>query len=171
MLERALAPGLLVLALGTSQVAREEPSRDPIPALLTEVRQLRLAMERSATMTPRIQLLTSRMSLQDERVSRMSRQAEGLRDEVDRLAVQGRELAMRAKQLEEALAAETDPQRRSELEEVQRSVKAETELQAERRQLTRAREAEAASALATEQARWTELSERLDELESLLEPR
>jgi hypothetical protein len=165
MLERALAPGLLVLALGTSQVAREEPSRDPIPALLTEVRQLRIAMERSATMTPRIQLLTSRMSLQDERVSRMSRQAEGL------LAVQGRELAMRAKQLEEALAAETDPQRRSELEEVQRSVKAETELQAERRQLTRAREAEAASALATEQARWTELSERLDELESLLEPR
>jgi hypothetical protein len=141
---------------------------EPIPALLNEVRLLRMAMERSATVSPRIQLLTSRMALQDERVYRFARQAESLRDEIDRVAFQNRESATRANQFEEMLALEADPTKRREIEEAQRFMKSESELQASREQLLRTRETEAAALLATEQTRWMELSQSLDELERML---
>ena len=169
MLERLSAIGLVVLAATTPRAAAEQKSVDPIAALLAEVRQLRIVMERSAAVGPRIQLLTSRMALQDERVFRTARQVDSLRDELQRLTTQSQELAARTTQLEEALRTATDPGKQLELREALRFVKTEAELQATREQQTRAREAEAASALAQEQARWTELSQRLDDIEALLD--
>jgi septal ring factor EnvC (AmiA/AmiB activator) len=170
--QRPVAIALVVLALSALVAAASPQSTpDPVPALLAEVRQLRIAIERSATVNPRIQLFTSRMALQDERVFRVARQVESLRDELDRLTTQGRESAARNKQFEEMLAGETDPQKRLELQETQRFTKIETELRAAREQLLRTREAEAANALAAEQARWMELSQKLDELERMLDNR
>jgi hypothetical protein len=166
-MRQLLIPLAGVLFLLTFPLVAQQ-SDDPLPALLNEVRLLRLAMERSATVSPRIQLLTSRMALQDERVYRFARQAESVRDELDRVTFQNREFATRAKQMEELLALEADPAKRREIEEAQRFMKSEAELQNSREQLLRARESEAATLLATEQTRWMELSQALDELERML---
>ena len=161
----SLAIGLL-LGIGIPVVAQQK--EDPIPALLNEVRLLRLAMERSATVSPRIQLLTSRMALQDERVYRFARQAESINDELERATFQNREFAARAKQMEEMLALEPDLAKRREFEDAQRFMKAEVELQASREQTLRARHTETANLLAAEQTRWVELTQALDELERML---
>jgi hypothetical protein len=165
----------VLAALAVSMVFRipgvQQPSSsDPISALLAEVRQLRLVMERTATVNPRIQLVTSRMALQDERVYRLARQAESLRDELERVTIESRESVTRTKQIEDLLANETDQKKRQDFEEALRFMKSETELRAMREQSLRMREAEAANTLAIEQAQWNELARRLDELERMLEP-
>jgi hypothetical protein len=142
---------------------------DPIAALLAELRQLRIVMERTATVNPRIQLVTSRMSLQDERVYRLTRQVENLRDELERMTMESREHAVRTRRLEDVLANETDQTKRLQMEEQLRHMKSESELWATREQLLRTRETEAANTLAVEQAHWNELTRRLDELERMLE--
>lgn len=170
-LER-LALGLLVGVVAVQpNVARQPAGPDPIPALLAEVHELRIVMERAATVGPRIQLLTSRMTLQDERVFRIARQTESLRDELDRIVVQRKEFATRAKQLEDLIVSETDPQKRRDLEDAQRFLKSEVETQTAREQLLQNRQAESVNMLALEQAQWNELVQRLDELERALEKR
>ena len=50
-----------------------------IQALLVEVRQLRLAMERSSSLVPRIQLAAQRLQAQQDRVDRLSRELRDFR--------------------------------------------------------------------------------------------
>src|SRR5713101_3329534 len=54
-----------------------------LQALLTEVHQLRIALERSTQIAPRIQIAVERLKLQQEQVARVSRQLQDLRHELD----------------------------------------------------------------------------------------
>ena len=66
----------LVLLLGLTLIPvtahAQAPVVDPIRELLTEVRALRIAMERSATVGARIQLLVARVQLQEQRIAELS---------------------------------------------------------------------------------------------------
>jgi len=130
-----------------------------IQALLSEVRQLRLALERSATATPRLQSLLQRMQWQQDTVSRLSGQLEGLREQ---LAQPLPEFDLSLRMTEHTMP----PEQRKMVEEELKKNKARFE---QERTQQRARESELASRLQAEQAKLNELSDRLDNLEKSLE--
>jgi predicted nucleic acid-binding Zn-ribbon protein len=138
---------------------------DTLSALLVEVRALRVAMERAASTTPQIQLLAARLTVQNERLARVSRDADAAHQDLERVQSQGATFAARAAQLEEAVARETDPARLRDLKSEQSGVKAQIDELALLESRFRARDAELANQVAAEQGQWIEVKRRFDELE------
>jgi gamma-glutamyl:cysteine ligase YbdK (ATP-grasp superfamily) len=128
-------------------------------------------MERMVTASPRIQILTSRLALQEERVYRLDNRLDSLRSELEGVQMSTTQLSARVKQIEEALARIPDPAERTAFEEQVTMLKAQLTLESGREQSLRVREAEAVQALAAEQNRWEDLNRRLDDLERLLDRR
>jgi uncharacterized phage infection (PIP) family protein YhgE len=154
----------IVLIVPAVMLAQSTPT-DTLSVLLSEVRQLRITMERAALTSPRIQLLGSRLGVQNERLSRASGHLEGLRQNLNRLSASIAQMTAQLQQMEDALAGESDPERRRRLVQEQRSLKQVLDQQTAEEQRTRAQETDAYNAFAAEQAAWTELNRRLDELE------
>ena len=148
--------------------AQQSTSTDAVAALLAEVRQLRIAMERSVTVAPRIELLGTRVAAQSERVSRASRDFDGVRQELDAVATNIASTTARMQDLEQMLSRATDPEQRNVFEQETRDLTRLIEEQTALEQRLRVREADLANALTVEEAQWAELSRRLDELERQL---
>jgi SMC interacting uncharacterized protein involved in chromosome segregation len=167
-----LSNALSILALATGTAFAQTATDNTIYTLLTEVRQLRLALERSALLAPKIQVTLQRMQLQQDAVSRVSRQLEDVRDQIAKAAAEEANLASHAKGLEERIAQEQEPVRRKQMEEEVKHLKqrlGKSEQQSMNEGQQRARESELAGRLQTEQAKMNELNERLTALERLLE--
>jgi len=170
---RAAALCLLVVTaplLAPAQQAGNELSSDKatIQALLVEVRQLRLALERSTSILPRVQLAAQRLQAQQDRVDRLSRELRNYRADSD--SKPGKEkLALALKQIESEMGQTQDAARRKEMENVSKSLAAEIEQVTFREQQDRAQEIELMSQLQSEQAKLRTLSDQLDALEKKLE--
>jgi len=138
-------------------------------ALLNEVRQLRLAIQRSNLSAYHAQLIIERMRSQRQHVDRL---AERLRDTRDRIAngkIPQAEFQHELKKIERLLSQEGDAERRQDLEERQDIFK--TRLAALAKEETRLQEAESQlnAQLQIEQARLAELDDQLDALRRELE--
>ncbi len=138
-----------------------------LQALLAEVRQLRLTMEKSISIGPHVQLVLQRVQLQDQKVARISQQLEEVRKRIGEETSRQTHAAEVLARVEQELPAETDPQRRKQLEESQAGLKLEAARGVDQ-QLT-AHESELASALRNEQAILSEFDSKLDALERQLE--
>ncbi len=138
-------------------------------ALLDEVRQLRLALQRNNLTAYRAQILLERLRAQQERVDRLTRELEALRNELVESKPHQAQMAEVLKGIESRLNQETDQARRNELEMEQRMVKAQLEQQAQRDERQREREAKLMAQLQIEQAKLEEINSRLDALENELE--
>ena len=171
----ALFVALLVAALAgdaaLQRVQAQQARPDPIAELLVEVRELRIAMERLASAGPRMQLLTSRLAIQEERANRAARDLEGIRSEIENARNETQGLRMQAKMVEDTLPKTAEPRERDELERQTPMIPGRLDALTARDQVLRAREAEAVGTVGQEQARWHDLSLRLDELERALENR
>jgi chromosome segregation ATPase len=162
----AFAPGVQV------RQAAPPAETDVLPALLTEVRGLRAAMEKMASAGPRVQLALGRVQLQEQRISTLIRRLDELRTAVGQAqgeydngqeALRGIEGALRNPRPDGPPIEELKLQQ----EEMPRRIaQALTKLQR-----ATADEAAMAADLATEQARWTDLNQRMEALESTLAPR
>src|SRR5439155_18263109 len=79
------------LALAARAVVRAAPqtapSSDPMNALLSEVHALRLAMEQSASIAPRVQLTLARLNIEEQRISQLAAQLEQVRRELSGAAL------------------------------------------------------------------------------------
>jgi predicted nucleic acid-binding Zn-ribbon protein len=160
---------LLLVGIASIGVAQERSQPDgTLQRLLGEVHQLRVAIERQASIGARVQLLSSRVALQDDRVYKLLQQLENVRREIMGLETQVKQTGERDAHLEEALASETDPKRREELEDAKKQFKAERALQTDMLGALRTRESDLANAAATEQAKLDEVTRRLDDLERSL---
>ena len=84
---------LIAAVLTAAGTTHAQTSDSAIQALLDEVRQLRLAVERSAVMAPKIQMTLQRMQLQQDSVSRASRQLEDLHGLLAKSAAEEADLA------------------------------------------------------------------------------
>ena len=60
-----------------AQAPARPAQNDVLAELLVEVRGLRLAMERAATVGARIQLLVARVQLQEQRIAEVARAGKG----------------------------------------------------------------------------------------------
>ena len=163
---RALGPGAQV------QQAASPASADVLPALLTEVRGLRAAMEKVASAGPRVQLALGRVQLQEQRINNLIRRL----DEVRASAV---ETQTSHDQMQEALRnIETElrspgPNGPSieQMKDRQAAFRHELAALAPKLQRVTADESALAADLASEQARWTDLNQRMEALEAALGPK
>jgi hypothetical protein len=162
-------PALLLTISVIPGVRAQTSSDQTIQALLAEVRQLRLTLERSAVIAPRIQVTLQRMQIQQDSVSRASRELEDLRAHLSKSAAEETRLSAQIKEAELNAAREQDPGRRRELETDVNAMKSLVEQQRIGDSQVRARESEIAGRLQTEQAKLDELNNRLNTLEQMLE--
>jgi len=146
------------------------PVTDPLSALLAEVHALRVTMERSSTVTPRVQLTLARLNIEEQRIAQLAAQLDQVRRELSATTREAQKLADQIPEIEKTLETAPDDRTRQGLEFERQEVKRKLKEQARLDQELRARENDSAQALATEQSRWLELNARLDDLERLLAP-
>jgi hypothetical protein len=146
-------------------IAQGTGSSDTLGALLVEVRAVRVAIERAASTTPQVQLLTARLSVQSERVSRAAHDADAVHQELVETERQQSIFAAQATEIQERIDAETDPKVQMELKVQQRALKDQIDAAVGAETRLRARDADLANALAAEQTQWAEINRRVDELE------
>lgn len=158
---------LAALAAGSAAAQTTSPDHATLQALLDEVRQLRMTLEKSVTLGPRMQLLLQRTQLQDARVARISQQLDEVRKQIAVETGRQSEVNERLAKVEQDISTETDAGRRAQLEDVRAQFKMAVAHGPD--QQLRARENELANALEGEQATLNDLNGRLDALERQLE--
>jgi hypothetical protein len=135
-----------------------------IRELTVEIRTLRSAIERTSESQLQSQVLGLYLNLQQNRVAQATARHDGFMRELEGLTNRDRELAQAAATGDLALTQETDPAKRRAMEQEQRAMKEEAERVSVQLQQVRTREAEASQSAQTEEARWTELISRLEQL-------
>jgi chromosome segregation ATPase len=162
-----VASGVVIGPRWVPAVSAQAPNPDVLSALLVEVRGLRASMEQMASAGPRIQLATARLQLQEQRINALVRRLEGLRQNLAVVESETADKQDRLARMEEALKQADQPGREEITQEVallRRDIAA-APAQVQRLQ---AEEAQASQELAMEQGRWSEINQRLDELDRAL---
>ncbi|MCU1275105.1 MAG: hypothetical protein JWO48_2536 [Bryobacterales bacterium] len=155
-----------ITAPASAQTAN--PDTPTIQALLTEVRQLRLALERSALLAPRMQLAMQRLQVQEQKVARLSEQLDEARKQNSTAAARHVKLTEKLSEAEQQISAETDAARRKQVEQLIADLKPEAS-DTTTQQLLAAREGEIATSLQNERAVLNELNDKLNRMERALE--
>jgi hypothetical protein len=156
---------------GSLAVRAQQASAPPdvLSALLVEVRGLRAAMEQAAFAGSTVQILLGRVQLQEQRISNQIRRLDAVRasllpaqKDLDPMEREVREFEEAVRRVHGAAAGD------SQAEQMLRERKGEiARRRAEVRRLM-AEEALLAQDVASEQARWMELNQRLEEFERTL---
>ena len=173
-MKNSLVVLIINVSIGLSPVAAQSSSENTIYALLSEVRQLRLALEKSALVAPKIQVTLQRMPLQQESVARVSRQLEDVRDQLAKSANEEAAATGQLKDAEARAAQEQDPAKRKQAEDEIKAFKSMLDHKLTQQRTNdahqRSRESELAGRLQFEQAKLNELNDRITALERMLEP-
>lgn len=159
-----LLAGLLIPSAAPAQPV----AADPIRELLIEVRALRMAMERAATVGARIQLLVARVQLQEQRIAELSRRAAAVRDELSKIEGDMAGIGGELKRMERALESGTDIEDRKQVEVMIEVLKTRLAAPEKRRQDLLNEEALLSQQLSADQGRWSDVNNQLDELERSL---
>lgn len=166
---------LLVLAVCVVGAASFADARQPaapasvLDALLAEVRGLRVAMEEMASAGPRVQLALGRLQLQEQRVNTLVRRQESIRTQITEMERMRDTLMQRNQQFEAAAHEEaTTDDKRRDFEQAIRQHKLELARVSGELQRLNTEEVSVSGEVSTEQGRWTEINQRLEELERAL---
>jgi tetrahydromethanopterin S-methyltransferase subunit G len=176
VMKAVMGAGLVVASVALVAARQAPPAQpDVLPALLEEVKGLRAAMEQMASAGPRIQLFSSRLQLQETRINNMIRRLDTVRDSLAEAQKEVARLQGQQQHAEATLAAHDPsmtPERREDVEKEASFVIGEVKrtIGGARATVDRyaAEEAQLTADIGTEQARWTEINGRLDELERQL---
>jgi uncharacterized coiled-coil protein SlyX len=165
---------VVALLVGVAVAVSAQTPRGPatLDDLLTEVQGLRADLARSSTASVRVQVLTARLSLQEERINTLNGQLAEQQARFDEASARRRAAEDGIKQIETSLTSNALPL------EVQKDVEGSmagrkmelSRLQASEQQIG-ADMAALSSVIATQQSQWTDFSNRLDELERSLSGR
>ena len=159
----------LVGASALARQSRQEP--DTIGALLNEVRGLRVAIEQLAATGPRVQLAMGRLQMQEQRIDALGKRHIEVRDRREETEGELARLKQMIASNENTVRTSTTPAARAQAEaegEMVRNMVGDLTAKLQRLQ---AEEAAIAQDVSVEQAQWTEISRRLDELDRLLNRR
>jgi len=162
----AFTPGVQV------RQAAPQAEADVLPALLTEVRGLRAAMEKMASAGPRVQLALGRVQLQEQRINNAIRRLDEMRAAVVTAQTRYDNMQEEAVRLERQIRnPRPDGPPIEQLKEEHARYPQETAQALMKLQRASADEAALSADLASEQARWTDLNQRMEALEATLAPR
>lgn len=163
----------VTLAAPSVAAAQANPAAAPpdvLKELLVEVRALRLAMERAATVGARIQLLVARVQMQEQRIAKLSRRAIAVREELGQLDTSLAQQGAMMKQFERGAQSRANPDEQRELESMVEMHKQQIALAEKRRQDLLNEEAQLTQQIAADQGRWSDVNNQLDALERSLTP-
>ena len=163
-LTMVVAAGILAVAAGygVKATAQTGQSPEPITALLAEVHALRIAMEQSATVAPRVQLTLARLNIEEQRIAQLAAQLDQVRRELTAVTLDSQKLADELVEVERALQTTTDEKVRKSYGYEQEGLKRRVAAQQRLEQQLRTRESEASQAVNTEQMRWLDLNSTTD---------
>jgi hypothetical protein len=137
---------LLILCPLAALAQPAESESRTLQTLLSEVQQLRLAIERSTLLGARTQLAISQLQLQESKAERLTKELQDVREGRAQAESQKTRLAEETKTLEAALGrADTSPQLRKDIEGQAGHLKIESEMMAAQVLRQAAREGELAS--------------------------
>jgi DNA repair exonuclease SbcCD ATPase subunit len=173
------------MAAAHAQTQGPTSAQDILPALLEEVRGLRAAMEAMSSAGARVQLALGRLQLQEQRLataikrlddtrsklSDLQRQQAEHHDQVAALETTAREATVAAGAGGVGVATHGDRPTAEQLEEMKTHFRRMVERMTTDIQRLMAEEAMLATDVAGEQARWTEMNQRLEDLERSLNRR
>jgi hypothetical protein len=172
-----IAIALAIVALGVTATMNlaavsqsTQGSNDAMAALLSEVHALRLAMEKSAAVTPRVQLTLARLNIEEQRTARLGAQLEQVRRQLSESVLESQRTSDELAEYDKRLQTESDSPVKTALERERVVLARRLGEQNATQQQLRLRENEAAQLFSAEQSRWVQLNDRLDELERLLAP-
>ena len=174
---RGIRVATLVAALAAPSLAAAQTSTPPaapdvLKELLVEVRGLRAAMERAATVGARIQLLVARVQMQEQRIAELSRRAVTVREELSRLDAAMAQHSAMMKQFERSgSSGRANAEEQREIENMIEMQKQQIAMSEKRRQELLGEESLLAQQIAADQSRWSDVNSQLDELERSLTPR
>ena len=158
----AICGGLLCPAGARAQTP------DVLGELLKEVRGLRIAMERAATVGARIQLLVGRVQIQEQRIAELARRSAAVREEMSRLDIEISQTALSVKSLEGTPAKTPDMEK--EIDGQLESLHAQLAVTEKRRQELANEDAQLSQQMSADQGRWSDVNNQLDQLERSLAP-
>ena len=154
-------------------------SQDIMPALLEEVRGLRSALEQMSSAGPRVQLALGRLQLQEQRLNTAIKRLDDTRARMTAVQREQADLQEQLATLETffkdgrsfAVGSSTgDMPTAEQLEEIRKQQRHRlAELNKDLQRLA-VEESVSATDVAGEQARWTDLNQRLEDLERALRP-
>jgi chromosome segregation ATPase len=160
-----------VIVISAASVATAPSDQSPgqeSSALLHEVRLLRQAIEQLVGNGTRVQIAFGRLQLQEQRTATAARRLEDLRAQLTRLTYQTSEMAERLKDVDALAGSRRTPEEEADMREAVTHMSRELRrVEAERARVS-AEESEAASVLANEQGRWSDLNRQLEQLERSL---
>ena len=168
---------VILAAVSTGRTsASQAPARaaaqqeDVLPALLTEVRGLRAAMEQMAAAGPRVQLALGRVQLQEQRVNNLMRRLEESRGHLVDAQRKYNDVQQQQRGLESAIreARPGEGPPIVELQAMQRERERELASVAADVQRIAGETTVIETDLATEQGRWIDLNQRMEALEQSL---
>ena len=168
MIPAAVTTVLIALGTTTGGQSPQQQNQDTLGTLLVEVRGLRSAIEQMASAGPSIQLAIGRLQLQEQRVNTVLRRADGLHDALVAAHKRADEMHDRLGNLRRELEGNTEPKHRSEIEAYLPVLKQDLARATAEIQRLQTEELDAAAQMASEQARWTEINQRLEELAGAL---
>jgi chaperonin cofactor prefoldin len=175
----ALAGMTIGLAIGTraaspdgqARPAAAPPPDNVLPALLIEVRGLRAAMEQMASAGPRVQLALGRVQLQEQRVNTMIRRLESVREAISKAEKDAGAAETSLAGMEKMFKDGGAPPEGNPLTEMMGGLRKALAAGAADVQQLQTEEAVLQQQIAAEQARWTDLNQRMEALEAALGPR
>jgi chromosome segregation ATPase len=166
----------LVIALGfccfhpARTLAQTQNSVSPydhdqtLKQLLTEVRELRLALQRATFSNTHFQMLIERVRVVESHLDSLRRDLDGVRSQISDLQAMKPRLEQQVKDAEDSLDRVTDPNGHADWESRIKSMKAEFARIGPEEERLRTREAALDSELQSSQAKLNELNSQLDSL-------
>jgi hypothetical protein len=159
---------LFVLPLALSAQSAESDQRIT-QALISEMHDLRLAIERSTLLNARTQLAISQLQMQEQSIARLTTQLNDLKQQGAAMNGQKTRFAEEVKDLEAARTSASDPQKIAQLERQMKETKFMLEQATAVETSRAARESEVASQLMAAQNQISASRSRIDELERALD--
>ena len=150
-------------AVTTWAQAPQDMTPASMSALINEVRLLRAAVEDTGKRQNETQAMAVYLSAQQSRLVQISQQLEATRSELTTVSAQLQQFRTLLKSMQ-GDAASINPAERQEAEGMMQLFKPQLDQAAAKEQQLRAREAELAQALVTEQGRWSDLINRLEQM-------
>jgi chromosome segregation ATPase len=164
-----MKPIVALLCLSAAgQAQGPAPESATLQSLLAEVRQLRIALERSTSIGPRIQIAVERVKIQQEQATRIARQLEDVCRVIDQRRFEQTRMQQGIERLDSQATQAADPGKRKQFEEQIKELKLANEQSEKSLQQMQSREGELSSQHQAEQAKLAELNDRLDQLERAL---
>ena len=160
----AVAVTVTGAAVALAQAGADEPAAGSLAGVAAEIRQLRAAVEESTRSQAQTQALGVYISAQQSRVAQLAGRLDAARRELDALTAQSRQIAADLTSNEDQASRATKPELKSDFELQGRALKYELDKVTPQLQQAQTRESELSQMLHAEEARWTDLIARLEQL-------